>query len=208
MRYNVAGLLKSPTGTARRVDVDDPIDVGELDVDVIAPVRGTVRLLRDHAGVLVEGKLATRARVACARCLEPVEVELDIDLTEHFRPTVLLAEGPPILFDPDEENETATEIDQHHTLDLGPVVRQLIVLAVPLHPLCRPDCAGLCPTCGHDRNLGACDCQPEPDARWAALAPVRAMIEKSGAGRASRTRGASRSRPIESATGAHVNEAE
>lgn len=177
MRYNVAGLLKSPTGASRLIDVDETFDLGEPDARLIAPLRGRLRLIRDHAGVWVDGALATRAEVTCGRCLEPAEVELEIEISEHFRPTVAISEGPPILVDPDEEDEPATEIDEHHMLDLGPVLWQNIMLALPLHVLCRPDCAGLCVTCGKNLNLGPCDCRPEPDPRWAALAAVRTMID-------------------------------
>ena len=88
-----------------------------------------------------------------------------------------LAEGPPILVDPDEEDEPATEIDDHHMLSLGPVLWQNIMLALPARALCRPGCAGLCPSCGQNLNLGPCGCQPEPDPRWAALDAVRAAME-------------------------------
>jgi uncharacterized protein len=177
MRYNVAGLLKSPIGATRLITVDEPFDLEDPEVRLVAPVRGSLRLIRDLAGIWVEGQLDTRAQVTCARCLEPAEVEVDIDLSEHFRPTVAIADGPPIQVDPDEEDEPATEIDAHHMLALGPVVWQNIMLALPQHALCRRDCAGLCPVCGQNRNAGSCACRPEPDPRWAALAELRLALE-------------------------------
>ena len=65
-------------------------------------------------------------------------------------------------------------------LDLRPVVRELVLLDAPSTPLCRPDCAGLCPTCGVDRNSQACQCEPPPvDPRWSALDALKAAVEPS-----------------------------
>jgi len=58
-------------------------------------------------------------------------------------------------------------------LDLRPAVREEWLLAVPAFALCRDDCKGICPTCGADRNTGACNCAPDPDVRWAGLRDVR-----------------------------------
>ncbi len=178
MRYNVAGLLKSPIGSTRLITVDEAFDLEDAEVRLVAPVQGTLRLIRDLAGIWVDGRLETRAELNCARCLDPAEVDLEIELSEHFRPTVTIADGPPIQVDPDEEAEPATEIDGHHMLALGPVVWQNIELALPQHALCRPDCAGLCPTCGQNLNAGPCACRPEPDSRWAALAELRLALEE------------------------------
>jgi uncharacterized protein len=184
MRYNVAGLLKSPTGTVRDVDLDAPIDLGEPDVEALAPVRGCLHLIRDHAGVLVEGQFTTTVGVACARCLAPVALHLSCELEESFRPVAMLPGGPPPVRR--DEWEAATQIDDRHILDLTEVVRQAVLVAVPLHPLCRSECAGLCPRCGRDLNTGDCDCPPEPDPRWAGLRVLLDEIEtdaaQSGAG--------------------------
>lgn len=167
MRFNVAGLLKSQTGETREAELDAPVALAEPELRVLAPVRGHLRFIRDDAGVLVEGRLATTIAMDCARCLAPVSVELEFELSESFRPTVFLPGGPPL--EPAAERDEATEIDALHELDLSEVVRQAVLLAAPLHPLCRENCAGLCPRCGQDWNMGPCACEPEPDPRWGAL---------------------------------------
>jgi uncharacterized metal-binding protein YceD (DUF177 family) len=59
---------------------------------------------------------------------------------------------------------------EHDLLDLEPLVRDALVLELPHTPLCDPDCRGLCPNCGTDRNTSSCDCADvDPDPRWAAL---------------------------------------
>ena len=61
-------------------------------------------------------------------------------------------------------------IDEHNILDLGEAIRQYSVMATPAKPLCKEDCAGLCPTCGANLNNGTCGCPPQPvDHRWDAL---------------------------------------
>lgn len=185
MRYNVADLLKGPTGSSRTVELAEPFRpesfvVPEEGVTLVAPVTGRLRFVRDHAGVLVQGKLATTVALECARCLAPTQAVVSFELEEHFRPTIQLPEGPPILRDPDEEDEPATDIDAHHVLDLSAVIEQDILLNLPLHPLCRPDCRGLCQICGQDLNEGQCDCGAASDPRWDAL---RALLAASnGAG--------------------------
>jgi uncharacterized protein len=173
MLYNVAGLLKASTGATREVEVDADIDLGDEEVACVSPVRGAVRLIRDHAGILVQGTLATAVQMACARCLGPVVLGLEVELEEEYRPTASIPGGPrPVGRD---DWEAATQIDERNHMDLTEVVRQSILVAVPLHPLCRADCAGLCPRCGADRNAGPCDCAPEPDPRWEGL---RALLEQ------------------------------
>jgi uncharacterized protein len=97
------------------------------------------------------------------------DVEVELDLEEEFHPVVHLNDVP--LDDvAEEEQDEALLIDDHHILDLREVVRQGLWLAVPMEALCRPDCAGLCPHCGGNRNLGECQCvETNLDPRWAAL---------------------------------------
>lgn len=174
MVYNVAGLLKAHTGETRVVPLEAWPELGEPDVRLLQPVRGDLRLTRDHAGILVLGRLTTRLRVPCARCLAPAESDVVVELAEHFRPTLFLPGGPPVEAELADLADAATAIDAHHQVDVGEVLRQALLLAVPVHPLCRADCRGLCPRCGRDLNDGDCNCEPEPDPRWQAL---RALLD-------------------------------
>jgi uncharacterized protein len=169
MRYNVAQLLKGPTGGQRRYEVEE--DIRDIDPDLrpLGPLKGSVTLMRTSQGILVTGRLRTVIEGECRRCLEPAKVKVELELEEEFYPTVAIAESPvdPV---PDEEYDEALTIDEHHMLDLGEVVRQGLWLATPMDALCRLDCAGLCPRCGGNRNLGECTCeQDEIDPRWAVL---------------------------------------
>jgi uncharacterized protein len=167
MRYNVAGLLKSPTGDTRTVVVEGRLDLAEPDARIVAPVNGEAWLIREPTGVLAQVRLTARIATACARCLAPMEHELDVEFTESFYPSVYMPGGPQVQID--EDTDPATLIDELHVLDLTEVTRQAVILALPVSPVCRPDCRGLCPTCGADLNEGPCGCERPSDPRWDAL---------------------------------------
>jgi uncharacterized protein len=168
LTYNVAQLLRDSVGAYRNVDAS--AELGELAPELEgsgeALLSGPVRLMHTNTGVLVQGRLRGEMQMSCARCLEPVTVPLEVRVEEVFSPTIDIVTGKSIV--PEEEDQ-ALWIDEHHILDLSEVTRQGLLLAVPMNVLCRPDCRGLCPNCGQDRNQGKCSCEPEPDPRWGPL---------------------------------------
>jgi len=169
MQYNVAQLLKGPIGAQRQFDLSEAIGDLDRDLEPLRPLIGVIKLVRTSQGILVTGRLRTRIRTACRRCLEPADVDVELDLEEEFYPVVQIGDAPvdDVL---DEDYDEALLIDELHILDLREVIRQGLWLAVPMEALCRPECAGLCPTCGGNRNLGECSCQETViDPRWAAL---------------------------------------
>jgi uncharacterized protein len=168
VRFNVAQLLKAAVGTSRQYDLNEDITEIDAGLEIAEPLTGKVRFLRTSDGVLVTGRLHTAASVACRRCLKSSGLPVDIDLEEHFRPSVDVNTGAVIPADDDED--TVTRTDRQHNLDLTEVVRQSLLLALPMYPLCSPQCLGLCPSCGADLNTEPCTCQSEEgDPRLAAL---------------------------------------
>lgn len=162
-----AGLLGEPVGTVR----DDPIepvwvDAGE-DVALAEPVSGALRLTRTNRGLLVDARLHTAIATECSRCLRDVTVPLELAIDEEALPSIELSTGAPI--------DTAAEPDvvrlnAHHQLELLPLVREAIWLGQPIAPLCRPDCPGLCVTCGRPLDEGQHEHGPaEIDPRFEAL---------------------------------------
>ena len=121
------------------------------------PVRGDLLLESVVEGILVSGPLKGRMTLSCARCLKPFERDFEVDVQDLF------AAGA-------EAGADEYPLGPTGALDLEPMVRDAVLLAMPFSPLCRPDCLGLCERCGGDRNLGECTCPPEvADPRWAAL---------------------------------------
>jgi uncharacterized protein len=168
MQINVAQLLRSPIGTVREHDIDLVMDItGEGD---IRRLQGRVSLTRTDRGILVESVLNTEVELTCSRCLELFRYPLTLKITEEYFPTVDVVSGTPLAI-PDELGSFT--IDENHELDLTEAVHQYALLAVPMKPLCRQDCAGLCPVCGQNLNLGECQCLPqEADPRWAKLRQI------------------------------------
>jgi len=177
MRYNVAQLLKQHTGAARKHLVDEELPDLDKDLRLRAPVRGEITLIRTTDGVLVTGTLHTAVELDCDRCLEPFVTPVEIDLEEDFLATVDVLTGLPLEI-PDDA-DPATLIDSQHVLDLTEVMRQNIIVALPMHPVCRPDCLGLCPECGQNLNEGPCACELLPaDPRWDALRDIASSLEE------------------------------
>jgi uncharacterized protein len=167
LQINVAQLLKQPSGASRSYDVVAEIQGLDADIAPRSPLRGTVELLRTGRGILVEAQFSVALALTCAHCLEPFTSPIDFDLQEEFFPAVDISTGAHL---PPPGEDEATLINEQHILDLSEVVRQEIILTTPPYPICRADCAGICPHCGQNLNEGACDCRESYiDPRWEAL---------------------------------------
>jgi len=162
MIFNVAQLMKSPVGTSVESDIDE--DNAQLDetLKITSPLVGHARMRRVNQGLLVDGWLDLTLEQTCDRCLKRIEQPMHVTFEERFYPTVDVLTGTPL---PPIEEDDVFPIDEHHQVNLTEVLRQSVLLAVPMVTLCNPDCAGLCPQCGHDLNLGPCKCKPEVDTR-------------------------------------------
>lgn len=168
MRWNVSGLLKGPVGETR--EYTETEDLSSIDgVVATAPLAGKIRLTRTNRGILVAAKLGTRVRLTCGRCLRDFEQDIALGFSEEFLETVDMNTGLSIAVDDPE----AFTISPDHVLDLDEAVRQYGLLSIPIRALCRAECAGLCPTCGHDLNEGPCGCGAEDvDPRLAKLSQL------------------------------------
>jgi uncharacterized protein len=127
-----------------------------------AEVEVAVTLEVAVGGIAVTGVVHSPWQGECRRCLAPVGGTVAAEVREMYRPAGA------------EEDAEETYLLGTDHLDLRPLARDAILLELPLAPLCRPDCAGLCPTCGVDRNQVDCHCEESPvDPRWAALDVLR-----------------------------------
>src|SRR4051794_19325257 len=157
-RIPVTSLLRRP-GASRTVEVEGTLaDVRGPGAEVanVQPIAVDLTLERVSEGIVVRGSVTTRWDAACSRCLVPVGGDLVVTVGELYERNPLEGETYPL-----------TEDD---IVDLEPLIRDALLLELPAVPLCRPDCQGLCPSCGVDHNVTACECATaEPDPRWAAL---------------------------------------
>jgi uncharacterized protein len=155
---DVRELLSQP-GSSRRVRVEEGVpDLGTelVQVPPDAPVKADLLLENVIEGVLASGRLSGVMTGTCARCLAGFEQSFDVSVQELFAPGAAR-----------EDDEYPLE---EETVDLEPMIRDAVVLAMPFSPLCRVDCLGLCERCGGDRNRDECRCPPEQtDVRWSVL---------------------------------------
>jgi uncharacterized protein len=159
LTYNDAGLLADPAGSTRDYVVAGVmLDLGE-DLYQSDPVEGTIHLARTNRGLLVRGDLRTSLDEECSRCLREVEVPLELHIEEEALPSIDLHTGQPL--DTSTEPE-AIYLNEHHELELEPLVREAIQLAEPIAPLCEENCPGLCPVCG-ERMTGGPHDHPDDD---------------------------------------------
>ena len=129
------------------------------------PVEADLLLESLVEGILVSGTIRAEVAMRCARCLTGFERPCTVEVHELFVPEP----------EPDTDDYP---LDPEGLLDPGQMVRDAIGIELPFSPLCRPDCQGLCPVCGGDRNLGECPGHVEVDPRWAALEQLAPMLDE------------------------------
>lgn len=168
LQIDLRELSRGPVDTQAEVAPTDPMFAG-LDLVLAGPVVVGGRLQSTGEGRYYwHGTLSTLVRGECRRCLVPVVVPVNAVVGALFTSEADALEDPEAYGLP----AHATEID------LGPAVREELVLAAPRYVECRADCRGLCPRCGKDLNAGPCGCAPEPDPRWRALADLKGKIRE------------------------------
>ena len=147
----------------RTVPAPEALRLELVEVPPGSDIELDLRLESVMEGVLVSGTASAELQGECGRCLEPFTGRLEVDLQELF-------------VYPDSTTDSTADVDEvrrleHDLLDLEPVLRDAVVLALPLTPLCSPDCGGLCAGCGQRLDdLPAGHDHEAPDPRWAALA--------------------------------------
>jgi uncharacterized protein len=166
---DVSELLRSP-GSARDLRFHGSVDGLAV---TMAHVRQGSELqfeLRAEAlvdGIHVRGRMAGEVEMECRRCLRPLQRHAEVEMDELFLPPG----------DATVDDQAYEIVDER--IDLEPAVRDAIVLALPLHPLCTPECRGLCPSCGADRNERECGHETvTTDLRWGALEQLRGTMEE------------------------------
>jgi uncharacterized protein len=170
--FNVAGLLHEPPGATRDVRLRDHYVTLGSDIELAGPLDADLRLHRTNRGILVRGELRAPLRRTCARCTDPYVEDIRVSIEEEFVPTVDLTSGAQVRAETDDD-ETTLRIDEHHEIDLAGVFHDELSLTEPMHPLCRPDCPGLCAECGETLDRGDHDHGgDEIDPRLAGLAAL------------------------------------
>ncbi len=170
------------------IDFKEEFARGAIDFGPDLQQRGSLRtagraqLVEEHHGkhhkikdIRLAGKLSIKVELACARCLDPVVKAVAHDFDLLYRPLGIDA-GKAELSVTTAEAEVGYY--QGDGLQLEDVIREQVLLAVPLKVICREECKGLCPHCGANWNLEQCSCEdPVEDPRWSALKEIRSKLE-------------------------------
>ena len=164
MQINVSQLIQEPIGSSRHYQVNE---AAVFENGSTHHINGECQLLRTQRSILVKCKLNTNAELTCSRCLCTFQHPLTVKFEEEYLPTVDVMTGIPLEISDDICQFT---IDKNHILELSEAIRQYTLLVIPMKPLCREDCSGLCQKCGKNLNQGPCDCpKQEIDPRWSKL---------------------------------------
>jgi uncharacterized protein len=139
LRLNVGFLIHQSVGSSRDFHFDLPSLSIEPDLN-IDNLQGTARITRTPQGLLVQAELQAVIRSQCVRCLTNTDQQLNADFTELYA------------FSLRNSSESELILPEDGFIDLGPLVREYLVLEIPINPLCHPDCSGICAMCGEPQG--------------------------------------------------------
>lgn len=128
----------------------------DSEIELKSPIKATLKVDKTGQRVLVKGHLETAGIISCSRCLEDFELPIAEDIF------VIFSKREPLRT---EEEIGIEDLSQEYydgeIIDLGPIIYEQLILGLPIKPLCREDCFGICSQCGQNRNDVDCDCAPE-----------------------------------------------
>lgn len=138
-------------------------------------VEGSAELLSNTLGeIRVKGELNVEMEADCDRCLEPVRIPVKTEFDLFYRPTIHDSHLHEVAID---EAESEMGFYEGGGLELGDVLREHVLLTLPMQQICSEACRGICPQCGKNRNQGDCGCEVKPaDDRWSALQSMKGML--------------------------------
>jgi uncharacterized protein len=175
MQFDLRQLGRRGSGTLRDEHVDrtfqpsefPPSVVEDEEYKVVAPVHLVMDVHKDGDAYRAVGRVQTRLQLECGRCLESFEIPVDSPFELRYVPH---AENAGEEEREVEEDDLTTAFYKDDALDLGELMHEQFVLALPMKPLCAERCRGLCPHCGTNLNKSSCDCAPTwEDPRLATL---------------------------------------
>ena len=139
LRLNVGFLIQQSVGSSRDFYFDLPTLSIEPDLK-LQQLQGSARITRTPQGLLVQAELQAYFRTQCVRCLTSTDQQLHTEFTELYA------------FSLRSTSESELILPEDGYIDLGPLVREYLVLEITINPLCRPDCSGICAMCGEPQG--------------------------------------------------------
>jgi uncharacterized protein len=149
LRLNVGFITHQSVGYSREFPLESLSLHLPPDLD-LTDFSGTARVTRTAQGLLLQARLSGFVQASCVRCLSEFAQPLATEFTELYA------------FSQNSVTESGLLMPENGKIDLEPIVREEMYLAIPISPLCSPNCKGLCPVCGENLNEKACNHQDEP----------------------------------------------
>ena len=171
MKLDLAKIRQAQTRFDRTFEPSE-VQMGDDAYEVAAPVHLGFDIHKDQDKFRLVGALRTELELPCSRCLEPFRLPVNATFDQRYLPQAeAAADGETEVAEEDLE----TSFYRDEQIDLNELLREQFYLALPMKPLCRDDCKGLCPQCGTNLNTGTCECDPGwEDPRLAALKELKA----------------------------------
>ena len=167
LRFNFGFLIEASPGTSREITIDYPTIALEDDL-IVSPLSGAFEAIRNSKGIYITGQLRTNIAGECARCLVDLRLPITLQLDDLFYYPAYLAPSGEF------------GVGEDGFIDLAPLVRELGLLGIPMQPLCKDDCQGLCGECGTNLNIDSCNCVDDrQDPRFSQLQELLTNEEKS-----------------------------
>ncbi|MDH7481339.1 MAG: DUF177 domain-containing protein [Armatimonadota bacterium] len=157
MKLDLSEIVRTP-GMQVRQKIDEPFHPAEFGFDCISPITGSIEFTNTGDVLLARGKVGASVRLQCSRCVVDFVVVLTANIEEQFR---LVHMGDQIMAMPLDEEDVVGGLLSNNILDVEELIRQSLLTEVPIQPLCKPDCKGLCPICGQNLSEGQCSCHQE-----------------------------------------------
>lgn len=177
MRYHVSEIPQGSTQKLHQSFLESPEHLGfrQGEIYVEGNIEGQLTLWRDGAIVTIQGDISTSVSLQCCRCLAMVMTSLNPIVALRCLPE--LSQPSPVYETDEVKPEDSIYTYAGGILDLRPVIREQVILAVPPYSYCRSDCQGLCVECGQDLNSTPCGCFADHvDARFAALQHLKQIL--------------------------------
>lgn len=127
--------------------------LGEESISISKPVSVELTLVRIRSGIHLEGKINTELRMICSRCLKEFDYPLELRVNEIFA----ISKKEKYF----EDYEEVFTVNPDETIDIEPAIIENLLVNVPMKPLCRKDCKGICYMCGTNLNQKECSCSKE-----------------------------------------------
>jgi uncharacterized protein len=170
MRIDIRELEAGPLKVTGEVLPED-LNLDPVDLKVVGRIPVTLTVEKAGREIRVRGGFQAELLLVCSRCLEPIEFSLAPQFDQFYQPVGSSHLTGEIAL---QEKDTDIAFFRGDFIEVVDVVREQIVLAVPMKPMCREDCQGLCPYCGRNRNLESCDCRAlVQDPRLAPLLKIK-----------------------------------